>query len=156
MQTIFYSAATGGFYDSEIHGDAIPDGAFVITAEEHAALLAGQSAGKRIVPGTGGEPALEDPPEPTEDQVIAMYTAAMDRLFDVTAQAKRYDNRVTCALRAGYPGPFQAEGLAFAQWMDECNALGYSILAEVKSGAREQPTVGEFIDLLPPMVWPQS
>jgi len=80
---------------------------------------------------------------------------AMEALFDATAQAKHYDNRITCALRAGYPGPFQAEGKAFAEWMDGCNALAYQMLAEVQAGTRQMPaTKEEALALLPAMVWP--
>lgn len=50
---------------------------------------------------------------------------------------------------AGYPGPFQAEGIAFAQWMDDCNATGYQVMSEVESGARGPLSVAEYIDLLP-------
>lgn len=94
------------------------------------------------------------PPPPTQDELLASYQQALDELFNSTAQARRYDSRVTCALRAGYPGPFQAEGLAFAQWMDACNALGYQLMAEVLGGQRPMPTVPEFLALLPPMEWP--
>lgn len=85
---------------------------------------------------------------------IKPYQDAMDALFDRTAQAKQYDDRKTCALRAGYVGPFQTEGTAFAQWMDGCYALGYQIIEEVKAGQREIPSVGEFLALLPVMTWP--
>lgn len=95
------------------------------------------------------------PYQPGQDEILSTYTTAMDELFNSTAQARRYDNRVTCALRAGYPGPFQSEGLAFAQWMDACNALGYQLMAEVLGGQRPMPTVPEFLAMLPPMEWPQ-
>lgn len=85
---------------------------------------------------------------------IAAFEAALTRHLDSTAQAKRYDNRITCALRAGFVGPFQAEGTAFAQWMDACNAAGYQLLADVQSGVRPVPTVDEFLGELPAMVWP--
>jgi len=86
---------------------------------------------------------------------VAEIVAAMESLFDTTAQSRRYDNRVTCALRAGYAGPFQAEGLAFATWMDTCNATAYQMLAEVQSGTRQMPaTTAEALALLPEMVWP--
>lgn len=87
-------------------------------------------------------------------KLVDRYTETLTRHLDATAQQRRYDNRVTCALRAGYPGPFQAEGQAFAQWMDQCNALGYQILAEVQAGTRPMPSEAEFIAMLPPMVWP--
>lgn len=90
-----------------------------------------------------------------QDALIGTYTSAMDRLFDETAQQKNYDNRVTATLRAGYPGPFQAEGIAFGTWMDTCYAMGYQIMAEVLAGQRPMPTVDEFLALLPTMEWPQ-
>ena len=94
-----------------------------------------------------------DPPiiPPTVDEIVA----AMESLFDTTAQSRRYDNRITCALRAGYVGPFQAEGLAFATWMDAANASAYQLLAQVQAGTMAMPaTTTEAMALLPPMVWP--
>lgn len=86
---------------------------------------------------------------------ISAIVVAMESLFDTTAQSRRYDNRITCALRAGYVGPFQAEGLAFATWMDACNAIAYQMLAEVQAGAMPMPsTITEALALLPEMVWP--
>lgn len=91
----------------------------------------------------------------TQEEILAPFLRAMDDLFNSTAQARRYDSRVTCALRAGYPGPFQAEGLAFAQWMDTCNALGYQVMADVLAGNIPMPTVQAFLGMLPSMEWPQ-
>ena len=66
------------------------------------------------------------------------------------------DNRITCTLRAGYPGPFQAEGQAFALWMDACNLAAYTLLAEVQAGTRPLPKATQvLIEALPPMVWPE-
>lgn len=80
---------------------------------------------------------------------------AMEQLFDATAQSKHYDNRITCALRAGYFGPFQQEGIAFATWMDSQNAKGYTMLAQVQAGTMPMPaTVADALALLDPMVWP--
>lgn len=88
---------------------------------------------------------------PTVDEIVT----AMEALFDTTAQSRRYDNRITCALRAGYAGPFQSEGLAFATWMDTCNATAYQMLAEVQAGTMQMPaTTTEALALLPEMVWP--
>ena len=84
------------------------------------------------------------------------FEAALDRHLDATAQARRYDNRITCALRAGYPGPFQPEGQAFALWMDACNLAAYTLLAEVQAGARPLPENTQvLIEALPPMMWPE-
>lgn len=86
----------------------------------------------------------------TPDDIVQ----AMDDLFNAVAHAKHYDNRVTCVLRAGYPGPFHAEGLAFATWMDNCNAAAYAMLQEVQGGTRQMPqTITEALALLPAAPW---
>lgn len=91
-------------------------------------------------------------PPPVTVQAI---TDAMTALFDSAAQSKHYDNRITCALRAGYPGPFQAEGIAFASWMDGQNAKAYLMLAQVQAGTMPMPeSVEAALALLDPMVWP--
>ena len=58
---MLYSATTCGFYDRSIN-IAIPADAVEITAERHAALLAGQSAGQLITADENGYPVLVDPP----------------------------------------------------------------------------------------------
>jgi hypothetical protein len=76
--------------------------------------------------------------------------------LDSVAGQRRYDSRFTCALRAGFPGPFQAEGLAFAAWMDQCNMTGYTIMQEVKLGQRPVPSAAELIAAMPTIEWPPS
>ena len=95
-------------------------------------------------------------PALSTEATLAQYTAGLDTHMDSIARTRRYDNRLSCSLRAGYAGPFQAEGLAFALWMDSCNVLGYQILAEVQAGTRAMPTIEEFLQLLPAMVWPAT
>lgn len=91
------------------------------------------------------------PPPLTPADIVT----AMDALFNAVAQAKNYDDRLTCALRAGYPGPFQAEGIAFATWMDAQNAKAYALLAQVQAGTMPMPeSVDAALALLDPMVWP--
>lgn len=57
---MFYAKSTGGFYDSEIHENNIPNDAVEITENEYAALMAGQSSGKIISAGANGIPMLVD------------------------------------------------------------------------------------------------
>lgn len=57
-QTFFYSAETGGFYVSSIHGDNMPLDVIEISAEDHFLLLEGQSAGSLIIAGNNGYPVL--------------------------------------------------------------------------------------------------
>jgi len=96
------------------------------------------------------------PPEKpkTNDEIIVDLTKALEDHYDSKAREKRYDNRLTCALRAGYTGPFQADGMAFAQWMDSCNAYGYQVMADCLAGARLVPAPEELIAELPVLTWP--
>lgn len=151
---MFYSAQTGGFYTREIHGDNIPEDAVEISAEEHVALIEGQSQGKRIVADENGCPVLADPLPPTQEEIIKQYEAALDAHMDSVAKANRYDNRFTFALRAGYEGPYKAEGVAFAQWMDERNVQAFALLNDVLAGKADLPTIDEFISGLPEFVKP--
>lgn len=73
---MFYSAATGGFYVSGIH-TSMPDDAVQIGAEEYDALMAGQSGGRVIVPGTDGRPTLQDRPAPSPEEELAAERSAM-------------------------------------------------------------------------------
>lgn len=98
--------------------------------------------------------ATHVPPAPPALTVVD-FDAALTQHLDATARTKQYDNRITCALRAGYAGPFQAEGKAFALWMDNCNAMAYLFLAEVQAGTRPLPVNTQvLIDALPKMAWP--
>jgi len=70
------------------------NGGVQITTEEHAALLAGQSAGKVIAADSSGRPALQDPPPMTEEQMreaeIAQdkaYLASTDYIVTKIAEA---------------------------------------------------------------------
>ena len=79
---MFYSKQTCGFYDTAIHGDNMPDDAVEISAEQHAALLQGQSEGKVIAADENGYPILQDPPQPTADQMADTARAKRDRLIE--------------------------------------------------------------------------
>ena len=95
------------------------------------------------------------PPAPTPAPLtLADYDAALTAHLDAVAQTRRYADRVSCSVRAGYAGPFQAEGIAFAQWMDRQNKIAYQMLEDFMTGLIPQPTVEEFIASLDVMVWP--
>lgn len=83
-------------------------------------------------------------------------TQTLNKHLNEVAAQRRYDDRFTCALRAGFPGPFQAEGLAFAAFMDECNMVGYTMMKRAKAGEIPVPTDAELIAEMPAMVWPPS
>lgn len=78
---MFYSKQTGGFYSVEINGDNIPQDAVEVTTDHHAALLAGQSAGQRIVPDENGFPVLANRLAQTEEQIAAKVRAERNALL---------------------------------------------------------------------------
>lgn len=87
--------------------------------------------------------------------IVPVFDTALTSHFDATAQQRKYDNRITCMVRAGFAGPFQAEGQAFATWCDTCNIAAYTMLAAVQAGTAPMPESPQaFIDTLPVMVWP--
>jgi hypothetical protein len=85
---------------------------------------------------------------------ITANIAAIEAEMNRRAVLKYYDNIKSAALRAGYPGPFHDEGVAFATWMDSCYALAYAVLAEVDAGTRPMPTPEESVAMMPPLVLP--
>lgn len=89
----------------------------------------------------------------SERQIIK-YQRAHDAHLAAAAMSRRYDSIHTAALRAAFDGPFHAEGVAFASWMDQCNAIGYQIMAEIESGNRVAPAIDEYIAMLPELVFP--
>ena len=93
MSKMFFAESTGGFYDLTLHGDKIPRDAVEITADEHAALLDGQSNGKRIVADVGGRPVLSDPPPLTSNQLRKIVLAKINEACESGISA----------LQDGYP-----------------------------------------------------
>jgi type I restriction enzyme M protein len=88
----FFSKITCGIYDDAFRGSyeatgTWPADAAAITDAQHAALMAGQAQGKRIVAGPSG-PVLQDPPPP----LFADQQAA--ELADFRSKREAYLNRV--------------------------------------------------------------
>lgn len=88
------------------------------------------------------------------EYVIKTYEAALDAHLNSVARQHRYDNRFTFALRAGYFGPYQAEAIAFAQWMDDCNVQAFARMSRVLAGLEPMPTIEALIAELPVFVKP--
>lgn len=85
---------------------------------------------------------------------VEEYELALDEHLDSVAKRYRYRDREMFALRSGYPGPFQAEGIAFGTWMDTCNKQAYDLWDAVLNGTAEMPTIQQFLDSLPIFVKP--
>ena len=88
-----YSPSVGGFLHSSLHA-AVPPDAVPITDAEHAALLAGQSAGYVIAPGPDGAPTLTEraPPEPGVPLSITRLQAWLQCLDTPAPDGTGYDN----------------------------------------------------------------
>ena len=144
---MFYSKATGGFYSHEIHGDNIPGDAVEITEAEHAALIEGQSLGKRIVADESGRPILQDPPPPTAEQITARLVARVQSWLDGQARALGYDDIKSAVGYAEEPAvpKFQQEGQALRRLRSRVWARCYEILNAVQAGQRSIPTEAELI-----------
>lgn len=145
-----YCFDSSGFYTTDVEITDVyapqPSGTSIKPPNQTEGKVAMFSSGVwRLV----DKPIVNAPVSTVED-----YDKALTAHLDSTAQQRKYDNRITCALRAGYPGPFQAEGQAFATWMDSCNWQAYQVLSGVESGTLSMPTIEEFISDLPAMVWP--
>jgi hypothetical protein len=177
----FFSPSTRGFYSEDDHGARLiehvttdpetgetldrwtepnpdckmPSDAVEIPDEHHQALLNAESNGKRISGDASGHPIAIDPsPEEIEAAKIKSAEGAVQKMLDAQAKNRGYDNIINASLRAGYPGPFHNEGVAFANWMDACWAKCYEILAAVKTGTRAEPTIDDLLAEMPALVLP--
>lgn len=153
---MFYAKSTSGFYTREIHGDAIPSDAVEITIEQHAVLLAGQSAGKQITTDTNGAPVLTDPAPPTTAQIEAAFTSEIQQRLDDFARTRNYDNILSaCTYATSTVAKFKTEGQACVDLRDATWAAAYNILANVQAGKRPMPTsIADIEADLPAAVWP--
>ena len=91
---------------------------------------------------------------PTPDEILAELEQAITKHMDSAAQARRYDNRDSCRLYAGYVNPFQAEAIAYGQWVAACWVASNQAQAEIMAGTRAIPTPAEAVAELPLMEWP--
>ncbi|MDU4251957.1 DUF4376 domain-containing protein [Pseudomonas sp.] len=73
--TLYFCAETLGFLSSDIHGNAIPEGAIEISREAYESLLREQVTGRRIAANESGQPILLDPAAPTEASLRNLIAA---------------------------------------------------------------------------------
>lgn len=152
---MFYSAQTAGFYDPAIHGANIPTDAVEITREQHAALIAGQSAGQIIASDADGRPALQDPPAPTAEHLLASYTSAIEAHVDGVAGSRDYSGAVSLASYiASTNAIWAAEAQAFVAWRDDVWQFALAELARVEAGEIQPTALPDLIASLPAITWP--
>lgn len=153
---MFYSATTGGFYSPEKHADKMPADAVELSDDEYSEVMRLHSTGLVIVPGEGGRPTLAEPAPPTPEQQVVIIRDKIQLVLDDEARKYGYDDIKAAVTYADEPSvaKFQAEGRAFRAWRSLVWAYAYEVLADVQSGAREQPTADELIAELPALVLP--
>jgi hypothetical protein len=147
--TIYFSPSSYGFFDTDLFFiDDIPNDKIEVSLNDYNLFLQEQSVGKKLtVDSNGVISAIVE--ELTQEQKLNQLIIAVQNHLDSAAQAEGYDNIFTASLRASFVGPYQAEGLIFAQWMDSCWETCYTIKAEVENATRAIPTESELIALLP-------
>lgn len=120
---MYYSKATGGFYDAAVHGARIPVDSVEITKEVHRALLDGQGAGQVIEADAQGAPYLAAPPVPPDSE-----------------------------RRAGAKGKIdQAAGRARARYVSPGDLVDQEYMA-AEAAAKEYRDAGYPVDQAPPEV----
>ena len=92
-------------------------------------------------------------------QITTSLANAVQRQLDAVAAQRGYGGArmppsLSARAYAGYPNRFQAEGLAYGQWVSSCWDVCFQVLAEGQAGARTIPTTAQLLAELPEMVWP--
>lgn len=105
--TLYYSAATGGFYDSHVH-DAWPDDAVEITASQHQALLNANAEGQLIMADAKGRPVAVDPPPLEPHQLLERMRLKRDERLLACDYLMMPDYPIEAALRSDWAAYRQA------------------------------------------------
>lgn len=136
---LYFKDKTNGVHclDSEIFAYLLPEGSVEITQAEADALRA--------------------PPPPTIAEIIATYTAAIQKRLDDFARTSNYDGILSAATYATSTVPkFNVEGQYAVEARDETWARFYEVLAAVEAGSRPIPTMDELLAELPILGWPDE
>ena len=100
----------------------------------------------------------EPTPEEQEEALQKKYTRLIQGILDAKAYKLGYTGagetvEGACMSVCSYVDTgvqkFDDEGRAFRAWRSAVWAMGYELLAEVKAGKREIPTMEELLELLP-------
>ena len=91
---------------------------------------------------------------PTQEEIKKMFTDAIQKHLDTTAQSRRYDSIFTAISYVNSTDEtFAREAQACLVWRDKVWRKCYDILDAVEAGEREIPTMEELIAELPTIEW---
>lgn len=94
-------------------------------------------------------------PAPTQADLIADCTNAVQMHLDAMARTKDYDSMLSCVSYAGSANAtFAAEAKAALAWRDACWSYCYQQLAAVQAGTIAAPTPAQLVAALPVFIWP--
>ncbi len=97
---------------------------------------------------------IEEPEQPTVEDIIQEIKDRIQLLLDDTAKQKNYDNGVSLASYANSTiDSFKQEALSFIQWRDTVWNTCYYYLDLYQKGEYEFTTVSDFLSLLPTFNW---
>lgn len=93
--------------------------------------------------------------EKSYEYLYKLYETAVDNWMDSIVQTRGYFSAATCAGWAGDDDPvFNAEGTAVKKWRSRVYRECYNLLNIYKDyNIEDIPSVEEFIDMLPRLVW---
>lgn len=77
---MLYSKTTNGFYDPEVNSNVPPD-CVEIAKEHYNTLMVGQTKGKKIVADSKGYPVLQEPKEPTSEEIKSAVSLARSKAY---------------------------------------------------------------------------
>lgn len=127
---------------------ATPDGKFALSMPD-TGLVPVPSFPEPAQP----EPAPADPTQ----ALIAQVTRVVQIRLDSVAQQRGYDGILSaCTYVASAVPRFKAEAEAAVAWRDAVWSKCYEILAQAQAGERAVPSLGEVLQELPQIQWPQG
>lgn len=92
---------------------------------------------------------------PSNEQIIAAFTAAIQLRLDTFARTRSYDSILSaCTYVTSSVPRFAAEAAYCVSARDATWATGYQLLADVQAGNRAMPTVADVMTELPALEWP--
>ena len=105
----------------------------------------------QLSPNKGYEWRLqEQAPAPTPEQLLAALTFAIKTHLNTKALEYRYDNYHSAMGYVGSPvHKFNAEGVAFRNWVSQVWAYAEKVESDVRAGLRSIPTAQQLIAELP-------